>query len=30
MIDLATSLQTICDQFADIGHDVSYDGPIMS
>jgi signal transduction histidine kinase len=27
MIDLATSLQTICDQFADVGHDVSYDGP---
>jgi signal transduction histidine kinase len=27
MIDLPTSLQTICDQFADIGHDVSYDGP---
>jgi signal transduction histidine kinase len=27
MIDLATSLQTICDQFADTGHDVSYDGP---
>lgn len=26
-IDLATSLQTICDQFADTGHDVSYDGP---
>ena len=27
MIDLATSLQTICDQFADVGHDVRYDGP---
>ena len=27
MIDLATSLQTICDQFADTGHSVSYDGP---
>jgi len=27
MIDLATSLQTICDQFADVGHNVSYDGP---
>ena len=27
MIDLATSLQTICDQFADVGHRVSYDGP---
>jgi signal transduction histidine kinase len=27
MIDVATSLQTICDQFADTGHDVSYDGP---
>jgi signal transduction histidine kinase len=27
MIDLATSLQTICDQFADLGHDVGYDGP---
>jgi signal transduction histidine kinase len=27
MIDLATSLQTICDQFADVGHHVSYDGP---
>lgn len=27
MIDLATSLQTICDQFADMGHNVGYDGP---
>jgi signal transduction histidine kinase len=27
LIDVATSLQTICDQFADIGHPVSYDGP---
>ena len=27
MIDLATSLQTICDQFTDTGHQVSYDGP---
>ncbi len=27
MMDLATSLQTICDQFADLGHDVGYDGP---
>jgi signal transduction histidine kinase len=27
MIDLATSLQTICDQFNDTGHDVGYDGP---
>jgi signal transduction histidine kinase len=27
MIDLASSLQTICDQFADTGHDVSYEGP---
>jgi len=26
-IDLATSLQTICDQFGDSGHDVTYDGP---
>lgn len=26
-IDLATGLQTICDQFADTGHDVHYDGP---
>jgi signal transduction histidine kinase len=27
MIDLASSLQTICDQFADTGHDVGYEGP---
>jgi signal transduction histidine kinase len=27
MIDVATSLQTICDQFADTGRDVRYDGP---
>ena len=27
MVDIATSLQTICDQFADTGNDVSYDGP---
>jgi signal transduction histidine kinase len=27
MIDLATSLQTICDQFAYAGRDVCYDGP---
>ena len=26
-LDLATSLQAICDQFADTGHDVSYHGP---
>jgi signal transduction histidine kinase len=26
-IDVATSLQTICDQFADMGHDVTYCGP---
>jgi signal transduction histidine kinase len=26
-IDLAASLQTICDQFADTGHDVGYHGP---
>jgi signal transduction histidine kinase len=26
-LDLAASLQTICDQFADTGHDVGYDGP---
>jgi len=27
MIDLASSLQTICDQFADAGHEVGYEGP---
>jgi signal transduction histidine kinase len=27
MIDVAISLQTICDQFADTGRQVSYDGP---
>jgi signal transduction histidine kinase len=27
MIDVAISLHTICDQFADIGRNVSYDGP---
>jgi signal transduction histidine kinase len=27
MIDVATSLQTICDQFTDMGRDVRYDGP---
>lgn len=26
-IDLASSLQTVCDQFADLGHTVSYVGP---
>ena len=26
-VDLASSLQTICDQFADLGHDVTYHGP---
>lgn len=26
-VDLATGLQTICDQFADIGHRVDYRGP---
>ena len=26
-LDLATSLQAICDQFADSGHDVNYHGP---
>ena len=26
-IDVACSLQTICDQFADLGHDVLYQGP---
>jgi signal transduction histidine kinase len=27
VLDLATSLQAICDQFVDAGHDVSYCGP---
>ena len=27
VIDVAISLQTICDQFADTGCRVSYDGP---
>ncbi|RAI42827.1 histidine kinase dimerization/phospho-acceptor domain-containing protein, partial [Rhodoplanes roseus] len=26
-VDLTASLTTICDQFADLGHDVTYDGP---
>ena len=26
-LDVATSLQTICDQFADTGHEVTYEGP---
>lgn len=26
-VDLASILQTICDQFADMGHDVGYQGP---
>jgi signal transduction histidine kinase len=26
-IDVATLLQTVCDQFADLGHAVTYDGP---
>ncbi len=26
-LDLATSLQTICDQFSDVGHNVNYHGP---
>lgn len=27
VVDVASSLQTICDQFADLGHDVRYEGP---
>ncbi|NVO13672.1 MAG: HAMP domain-containing protein [Rhodoplanes sp.] len=27
MVDLTASLTTVCDQFADLGHDVSYAGP---
>jgi len=27
LADLASLLQTICDEFADIGHDVAYEGP---
>jgi signal transduction histidine kinase len=27
MVDLTASLTTVCDQFADLGHDVSYTGP---
>lgn len=27
MIDIATSVQTICDQFADLGSDIRYEGP---
>lgn len=27
LMDLPTLLQTICDDFADIGHDVAFDGP---
>jgi signal transduction histidine kinase len=27
MIDIATSVQTICDQFTDMGHDIRYEGP---
>ncbi len=27
LIDIATSVQTICDQFADMGHAVAYQGP---
>jgi signal transduction histidine kinase len=27
LIDVATSVQTICDQFADLGRSVAYDGP---
>lgn len=26
-VDIASSLQTICDQFADMGFDISYEGP---
>ena len=26
-VDVASSLQTICDQFTDLGHDVHYQGP---
>jgi len=26
-MDLATTLQTVCDQFADLGHAVTYEGP---
>jgi signal transduction histidine kinase len=26
-VDVASSLQTICDQFTDLGHDVQYQGP---
>ncbi len=27
VVDVASSVQTICDQFADLGHDVQYQGP---
>jgi len=27
MIDIATSVHTVCDQFADLGHEIRYDGP---
>ena len=27
VVDVASSLQTICDQFTDLGHDVRYEGP---
>jgi len=27
LVDLASLLQTLCDEFADIGHAVAYDGP---
>lgn len=27
MVDLTASLTTVCDQFADLGHDVTYTGP---